>query len=162
MQVNVARLGVLLFCSGTIIASAMAKTPSQLADAGHKHGSQIGQAGDPKRVSRTIEIKMNDQMRFDPPEIRVRRNEHVRLLVVNVGQVKHELVLGTMKELRDHAEEMKKHPEMEHDDPNMVSLDPGKRGEIVWRFTNVGNFVYGCLLPGHFDQGMIGKVIVSP
>jgi uncharacterized cupredoxin-like copper-binding protein len=70
------------------------------------------------------------------------------------------MVLGTAKELREHAELMKKFPEMEHADPNQVSLDAGKSGELVWRFTRAGTFDFACLQPGHFDAGMRGKIAV--
>ena len=74
----------------------------------------------------------------------------------------HEMVLGTMDELKKHAELMKKHPGMEHDEPYMAHVAPGKKGEIVWQFTKAGEFFYGCLIPGHFEAGMIGKVTVTP
>lgn len=146
----------------TILAIATLTAGPALADSGHHHATPAGRAGDPKRVARTIEIRMTDQMRFEPAEIRVRRNETVRLTVANVGEMRHELVIGTRRELEKHAEEMKKHPEMEHDEPNQIALDGGRRGDIVWRFTRTGTFRYGCLLPGHFDQGMIGRIVVSP
>ena len=71
------------------------------------------------------------------------------------------MVLGTAKELREHAELMKKFPEMEHEDPNQLSVEPGKKGELVWQFTRVGTFDFACLQPGHFDAGMRGKVAVK-
>ena len=73
----------------------------------------------------------------------------------------HEMVLGTMDELKKHAELMKKHPGMEHDEPHMAHVASGKTGEMGWRFTQAGTFYYGCLIPGHFEAGMIGKVIVE-
>lgn len=70
------------------------------------------------------------------------------------------MVLGTARELREHAALMTKFPEMEHADPNRVSLAPGRAGEIVWQFTRVGTFDFACLQPGHFDAGMRGKIFV--
>ena len=70
---------------------------------------------------------MTDQMRFHPAEITVKRGEIVRFVPVNNGQVMHEMVLGTMDELKKHAEMMRKHPEMEHDEPHMAHVAPGKR-----------------------------------
>lgn len=134
----------------------------QLADAGHAHGTPFGKAGDPKKITRTIELKMTDQMRFEPAEIRVRRNETVRLVVVNAGDVKHEIQLGDMKSIRAHLEEMRKNPEMEHDDDHAKSIESNGRGEIVWQFTQLGNFEYACLIPGHYEQGMRGKIVVNP
>jgi len=39
---------------------------------------------------------------------------------------------------------------------------PGKTGTLVWQFTNAGEFNYGCLVPGHFEAGMVGKISVAP
>ena len=79
----------------------------------------------------------------------------------NSGKVMHELVLGTKKEIEAHATLMKQHPGMEHDEPHMTHVAPGKTGHVVWQFSRRGEFFYGCLLPGHFEAGMIGTVIVK-
>lgn len=120
----------------------------------------FGRAGDPAKVTRAIRVDMSDDMRFSPAVITVRRGETVRLDVVNKGQVLHELVLGTADELRAHAEAMRKSPGMEHDAPQMVHVKPGRQGEVVWQFTEAGEFDFACLLPGHFEAGMVGKVVV--
>ena len=104
---------------------------------------------------------MSDAMRFTPASIEARQGETIRFVITNSGQLKHELVLGTEKELKDHYEVMKKHPEMEHADPNMVTLAAGKTGEIVWRFTRAGKVDFACLQPGHYDAGMKGLVRVA-
>ena len=122
----------------------------------------FGRAADPKKAKRTIRVDMTDAMRFHPAEITVRRGEVVRFIPINKGQVMHEMVLGTMDELRKHAELMKKHPEMEHDEPHMAHVAPGKSSEMGWQFSKAGEFYYGCLIPGHFEAGMIGKVKVKP
>ena len=85
----------------------------------------------------------------------------MRFVVKNSGKVMHEMVLGTMKELKEHMEVMRKHPNMEHDEPHMAHVKPGKSEPMVWQFTKAGEFYYGCLMPGHFEAGMIGKVIVK-
>jgi uncharacterized cupredoxin-like copper-binding protein len=122
----------------------------------------FGRAADPKKAKRTVRVTMTDQMRYDPAEIIVKRGEVVRFVPVNKGQVLHEMVLGTMDELKKHAELMKKHPGMEHDEPHMAHVAPGKQGMMGWQFTHAGEFFYGCLIPGHFEAGMIGKVTVTP
>ena len=121
----------------------------------------FGRAADPRKAKRTVRVEMNDEMRFIPSELTVKRGEIVRFIPVNKGQVMHEMVLGTMDELKKHAEMMKKHPDMEHDEPHMAHVAPGKAGEMGWRFTKAGEFYYGCLIPGHFEAGMIGKVTVK-
>ena len=104
---------------------------------------------------------MSDAMRFTPSSIKVKRGETIKFVLTNTGQMKHEMVLGTIKELKEHAALMLKFPDMEHADPNMVTVEPGKTGELVWRFTKAGTFDFACLQPGHFEAGMVGKVAVK-
>ncbi len=145
------------------VAPALAHGPG--AHASHagpvrKEQKPWGIAGDAKNVRRTIEVRMNDQMRFVPDRIEVRRGETVRLVVHNDGKLLHEFVMGDKAELDAHAELMKKHPGMEHDEPYMAHVDPGKKGEIVWHFNRAGDFDFGCLIAGHYDAGMVGKIKV--
>ena len=121
----------------------------------------FGRAGDPKKVSRTITVSMSDQFRYDPAEIRVKTGETVKLVVANKGKTLHEIVLGTMDELKEHAELMKKNPGMEHDEPYMAHVKAGGKEDLVWQFTKPGEFYYACLIPGHFEAGMVGRVIVA-
>jgi len=137
----------------TVLASALSR-----ADAGH--GAAIGKPGDPSKVTRTIEISVSDRMRYTPSAITVKRGETVRLVVRNAGRIDHELVLGTMKELKEHAELMRKHPGMEHDEPNMATVPPGETREIIWQFTRAGTVDFACTVPGHLEAGMVGRVSV--
>ncbi len=125
------------------------------------HASALGKPGDPKMASRTVEITMSDAMRFSPSSVSVKRNETIRFVLKNEGQLKHEMVLGTIKELKEHAALMLKFPEMEHADPNQASVEPGKTSELVWQFTKAGTFDFACLQPGHYDAGMKGNVVVA-
>lgn len=129
---------------------------------GHGHGGDgIGKAGNAKKISRTVKIVASDNMRYAPDKINVKEGETIRFVVKNTGKLKHEMVLGTRKELMEHAALMQKFPEMEHADANMLSLLPGKTGEIVWQFTHSGMVDFACLQPGHMEAGMVGKVAVK-
>ena len=130
-----------------------------IAGSAWAHGD-FGRAGEPKKVTRTVRIGMADTMRFSPAELTVRRGETVKFVVRNSGKVRHEMVIGTLEELKAHAEMMKKHPGMEHDEPHMAHVAPGKTETLVWQFTKAGTFYFGCLEPGHFEAGMIGKLEV--
>lgn len=154
-----------------ILALALCCTPLALAhgektpepkgyDYSKAEAKPFGIAADPKKAKRTVRIDMSDAMRFAPADVTVQRGEVVRFIAANRGQVLHEMVLGTLDDLRKHAELMKKFPGMEHDEPHMAHVAPGKAGEIGWRFTNAGTFYFGCLIPGHFEAGMVGKVTV--
>lgn len=122
----------------------------------------FGRAGDPKKVARTIRVGMHDSMHFTPGDLRIRQGDTVRFIATNDGKVMHEMVIGTMKELKEHAELMKKFPEMEHDEPYMAHVKPGGKETIVWQFTKPGEFYYACLIPGHFEAGMVAKITVEP
>lgn len=121
----------------------------------------FGRAVDPQTARRTLTVEMSDAMRFTPAEITVRRGDTVRFVIHNRGRSLHEMVLGTEAELREHAALMRKFPGMEHDEPHMAHVAPGQTGEIGWQFTRPGVFHYGCLLPGHFEAGMVGRIIVK-
>ena len=129
--------------------------------AGGHDDEAIGRPGVASKVTRTIKVDMTDAMHFKASKIAVKQGETIRFVVKNSGKLKHEMVLGTQKELKDHAEAMKKNPEMEHADANMVTLAPGKTGEIVWQFTKAGKVDFACLQPGHYDAGMKGMVTVA-
>ena len=130
-------------------------------DAKQVEDTPFGREGDPKKVRRTVRLDMSDAMRFTPSRLVVKRGETVRLVASNKGQVLHELVLGTPEALKNHAEQMRRFPEMEHDEPHMAHVKPGKSGEIVWQFTRAGEFQFACLIPGHFEAGMVGSVTVQ-
>ena len=145
----------------TLAAAGACASGTHAGGHGHDDADAIGQPGVTAKVTRTVKVDMADTMRFTPAHLQVKQNETVRFVISNSGKVKHELVLGTEKELKEHYELMKKNPEMEHDDPNQVSLAPGATGEIVWQFTKAGKIDFACLQPGHYEAGMKGSVNVS-
>jgi uncharacterized cupredoxin-like copper-binding protein len=126
-----------------------------------KEQTAWGVAGDAKAARRTLQVAMSDDMRFTPDVIKVKKGETVRIVVSNRGRTLHEFVLGTKKELEEHAALMIKFPNMEHDEPYMVHVPPGQTGEIIWTFNRRGEFDFACLVPGHYQAGMVGKVKVS-
>ena len=158
--IKLAALTGLTLAAGTAIAHGAAahkaKSPAPLK----KEQKDWGIAGDAKAVTRTIEVHMSDAMRFTPALIEVRAGETVRLMHRNDGKVLHEFVLGTKPELDAHAALMLKFPNMEHDEPYMAHVAPGKTGEIVWTFNRAGEFDFACLIPGHYQAGMVGKLRV--
>ena len=129
---------------------------------GHAHdGPGIGQPGLAAKVSRTVTIDMQDNMRFVPATLRLKQGETVRLVVRNTGVVPHELVLGSIKDLQAHAKAMQKFPDMEHEEPNMLTVAPGAQGELVWHFTKAMTLDFACLRPGQYEAGMKGKIEVA-
>ena len=126
-----------------------------------KEQKEWGIAGDAKAAKRTIELTMSDSMRFTPNVIEVKQGETVKIVLKNSGQVLHEMVIGTKKELDEHAALMVKFPNMEHEEPYMAHVKPGNTGEIVWTFNRPGEFDFACLIAGHYQAGMTGKIKVA-
>lgn len=160
------------FVSVSVALLAMSGSAPVFAHGGEKHVSRpavdygaaeetvFGRAADPARASRTITVDMRDTMRFTPADLTIARGETVRFVIRNRGRIMHEMVIGTEPELKAHAEAMQKFPGMEHDAPYMAHVSPGQSGEIGWQFTRTGEFTYACLIPGHFEAGMVGRIRV--
>lgn len=154
-------LVILSLIAGSVWAHGDSKDPGKSAQPISAEEKAFGRPGDPKKVLRTIHIDMSDEMEYLPNGLRLKAGDTVKFVVRNSGRIMHELVLGTMEELKEHSELMRKHPQMEHDEPYMAHVAPGRTETILWQFTRAGEFYYGCLMPGHFEAGMIGKVKVT-
>ncbi|SDN93242.1 Uncharacterized copper-binding protein, cupredoxin-like subfamily [Rhodoferax sp. OV413] len=126
-----------------------------------KEQTEWGIAGDAKAVKRTVQITMLDTMRFSPDNIAVKLGETIRFRMKNTGALGHELVIGTKAKLDEHAALMAKFSTMEHDEPYMAHVGPKAAGDIVWTFNRAGNFDFACLIPGHYQAGMVGKITVA-
>ncbi len=136
-------------------------SPHGPAKTGQSTKAAVGIPGQSADAKRTVNVDMTDAMRFNPSSIKVIKGETVRFVVVNSGKLKHEMVLGSLSDVKKHADMMRKNPEMEHAEENMVSVEPGKSGELIWKFTTSGKVDFACLQPGHFEAGMKGKVAVK-
>jgi uncharacterized cupredoxin-like copper-binding protein len=151
-----------------LLASAFGCLAWAHGDAAHTSRNTIvkkeqrdwGIAGDAKTVRRTIAVGMGDDMRFTPGKITVKLGETVKFNIQNTGQMLHEFVLGTKHELDAHAALMLKFPNMEHSEPYMAHVPPGKTGHIVWTFNKAGDFEFACLMAGHYQAGMVGTITV--
>lgn len=156
-----------LACGGLLIGGpAWAHDEPHGGHGGHGAGSVIreqmpwGIAGDAAQVDRSVEISMDDRMRFTPERLEVRLGETIRFVHRNEGQVMHEFVLGTGETLDEHAEMMARFPGMEHDEPHMAHVAPGQSGEMIWTFNRAGEFDFACLIAGHYQAGMRGRIQV--
>lgn len=145
-----------------LFATASLASPGQQ---GHSHTSfSAGQPGDPKKPFRVVEVTMHEdggKMGYTPENLTVKRGEQIKFVITNRGEAKHEFMLASEQDNLKHAELMKKYPEMEHDDPNAKTLEPKVKGELLWRFSKRGTFEYSCLIPGHREAGMTGKITVK-
>lgn len=155
-----------------LVSFALVPPPVALAGPGsipHGHHAPQGETaygkpGDPGKPAWVVQITMQEsdgKMLFSPDRVQVERGKQVRFQLMNQGNIDHEFVIATVEENRKHAEEMKKNPDMEHDDPNAKRLHPKETGELLWQFTKAGEFEFACLIPGHLEAGMRGTIIVE-
>jgi uncharacterized cupredoxin-like copper-binding protein len=154
-------------CLAALFAAGM----PALADSGgahHQHDEAVlaqkpwGLPAGQAKATRTIDVVMTDDMRFTPNRIEVGQSEVIKFTVHNKGQLAHEFVIGSERELKEHAADMAKMPDMGHADANAVRVDPSATGELVWKFNRAGSFRFACLVPGHFEAGMAGDIVVAP
>ena len=101
------------------------------------------------------------KMLFVPARLEIRKGEQIKFVLRNNGELDHEFVLANTAENLEHAEAMKKNPDMAHADANAKRLAPKQTSEIVWKFTKAGEFEYSCLIPGHREAGMVGTIVVK-
>lgn len=143
------------------VAIGMAGSSAAFA---HDKDFSAGTPGDPKKPARTVVVSMHDDngaMRYEPNRVEVKKGEQIRFVLENKGVLKHEFTLASVAENKKHAAVMMKFPDMEHDDPNAKSIEPGKTSEILWRFSKSGTFEFACLIPGHYEAGMHGAASVK-
>ncbi|MBL4613278.1 MAG: cupredoxin domain-containing protein [Magnetovibrio sp.] len=149
---------------------------------GHGGGakSSTGKQGNISEVTRTIEIKMFDNY-YEPENLNIKKGETIRFAIKNMGDYVHEFNIGTASMHEAHQQEMVLMMEhgalevdkinydlmkmdmgngvtMEHNDPNSVLLEPGKTGEVIWKFTNKSALQFACNVPGHYESGMAGEL----
>ncbi|MDI1237395.1 MAG: cupredoxin family protein [Polaromonas sp.] len=154
-------LATLIACAGTFAFAHGDDAHAKKAGPVKKEQKEWGIAGEAKAASRTITFNMSDNMRFTPDKIDVKQGETIKFVIKNTGKVTHEMVIGTKKDLDEHAALMIKFPGMEHEEPYMAHVGPGKTGQIIWTFNKAGTFDFACLIAGHYQAGMVGKINVA-
>jgi uncharacterized cupredoxin-like copper-binding protein len=154
------RLTIFTTCAVLFVLATLA------AGAAHEHdaGFSAGELGDAKNPARIIQVTMQERdgkMLFAPDQVEIRKGEQIKFVLHNSGELDHEFVLATAQENVEHAEMMKKDPEMRHVDPNARRVAPKETSELVWKFTKKGAFEFACLIPGHYQAGMHGLITVK-
>ncbi len=150
-----------------IVAALMSASAAFAGGTGeHSHDEmEVGRPGIETEVTRTINVRMYEtedgEYLYEPRDLAIKAGETIRFVIVNDGESPHEFVLDTMPKNEEHKALMEKFPEMEHEDPNAVRLEPGKEGTIIWTFENSGDFEFACLIPGHYEAGMFTPVAVN-
>jgi uncharacterized cupredoxin-like copper-binding protein len=151
----------------TIAAGAMLLLSTAFTGPLSAHDATAFSAGEPghvKKPSRTVRVTMREsdgRMLYEPARIEVRHGEQIRFIITNAGELPHEFTLASTTDNLKHAEVMQKYPDMEHDDPNAKTIQPKGVAEMLWHFSKRGEFEFACLIPGHREAGMLGKVVVK-
>jgi uncharacterized cupredoxin-like copper-binding protein len=127
----------------------------------HKGENSFGKPGDLAKVSRTLEIESLDNMTFKPNYFEVKKGETIKIVLKNSGKLKHEIVLGDTAQLQKHKKIMMEMPDMKHNEENTATVEPGKTGDLIWKFEKIGKVNFACLIPGHSEAGMIGTIQVK-
>jgi uncharacterized cupredoxin-like copper-binding protein len=114
--------------------------------------------------TRTVAVRMFDDMRYDPAEFDVFAGDTVRFEVTNSGRVRHEFFVGDHAAHAAHAAEMREggHADEAHDNPAAVRVEPGETGVLEYTFPDTGQLLAGCHEPGHYEAGMVAPIIVHP
>jgi uncharacterized cupredoxin-like copper-binding protein len=163
----IARLSITGIAFAAVLAAAIpisSKLVSIGAVAHTGHVFAAGEPGDPKKPYRTIELTMRDgngTMTYEPNRIEVKKGEQIMFVLLNTGALAHEFLLDSFENNAKHKIEMQKNPEMEHDDPNGKRVESKNDNKILWRFSKTGTFEFACLIPGHYEAGMKGTVVVK-
>jgi uncharacterized cupredoxin-like copper-binding protein len=119
----------------------------------------VGKPGDSGKVSRTIKLIVVDNM-FLPAEIAVKEGETIRFVIKNGGNNKHEMIIGSMADLKKIANMRRKFPDEGYAEAHLIQLEPGEQKELIWQFTRAGAIDFACPLPGHFKK-MRGIITVE-
>ena len=142
--------------------------------------SMIGEKGKLSEVDRVIEVKMYDNF-YEPNEFKIKKNETIKFIVHNYGELVHEFNIATKEMHLKHQPEMmklveneilladkidkkkmkemaKKDHSMSHSHANSVLLEPNEDGEIIWKFNTEAKLEAACNIPDHYETGMIAKI----
>ena len=149
-----------------LAAVLVAATGATAHDRGNKPETfAAGMPGDTAEVARTVDLTIHEQpdgkMSFGSDGLQAKHGEQIRFVVTNDGKAPHEFRIDSQAGNAAHKAMMAKMPGMEHHDANAVTIAPGKTATLVWRFSKPGTYEFACLLPGHYEAGMHGAIIVA-
>ena len=154
-----------LFAFAFTLCGLPAMAHDQNHTAAESHGSELGAPGKASDVKGTRTVVMREtpegRMEFVPPVLEVKSGETLRIVLRNEGELEHEFFLASPEEIAEHAAMMGDFPDMQHEEPNAIRLQPGAHGEIIWKFGRSGHLEFACLIPGHYEAGMHGRVILG-
>ena len=87
------------------------------------------------------------------------KDMHLKHQPEMVKMVEHEILLADRIDKNKMKEMAKKDHAMAHQHANSLLLEPNEVGEIVWRFSTSAQLEVACNVPGHYETGMVAKII---
>ena len=104
----------------------------------------------------TVRIRIH-RSHFAPSRIRVHPHTTVQFVVVNRDPIGHEFIIG---DAEVHARHENGHEASHPPVPGEVSIPPLSTGTTAFELHEPGVVEFACHLPGHFQYGMVGEVVV--
>ncbi len=146
----IAFVALILFSSNLYSSTNRSKLESNIV---------ISKITDPSEVTRIIKLTLVDNM-FLPAEITVLEGETIKFVIKNGGNKKHEMLIGSMADLKKYAKIRRMFPEKDLSEAGLIQFEPGEKKELIWKFISAGTIDFACPLPGHFKI-MRGKIFVE-
>ena len=109
----------------------------------------------------TVEVRMTDDLRFEPETFTFQAGETVRFEITNAGAIVHEFLIGDVAAQEEFEEEMSAGDGMAHDSDSGVSVEPGQTETFDYTFNQAAELLAGCHEPGHYDAGMVATITVE-
>lgn len=116
--------------------------------------------GAPESPTSTVEVTMRDDNTYEPPEIEVIAGETVRFVIKNAGKLRHEFLIGTVAQHKEHETLMaegEQHGGQHGGELPGLSLAPGEEQDFTYTFSSKKELIFGCHEPQHFESGMRGE-----
>jgi uncharacterized cupredoxin-like copper-binding protein len=118
-------------------------------------GACVANAGEEEQ---TIAVNIN-HTRFNPDHYDFEAGDTVRFVIHNGDPIDHEFILGNDAVQRRHENGTeKKHGAV----PGEVSVPAGETRTTTYTFTQAGDLIIGCHIPGHYAYGMRAQIHVEP
>ncbi|MBC8269716.1 MAG: copper-binding protein [Rhodospirillaceae bacterium] len=169
MKMNFLTLSAAVFLAFTLAACAAQEEKGHMEGemkmdmGGHDEEITFGEVGMASMASRTITVNILD-LAYDLKDLTVKDGETIRFIIVNKDEVEHEFTLGTAEMQAADRMMMEKQMEagesMEMHEPNSVSVAELETAELVWKFKGPAKIEFACNVPGHYEAGMRGDVMI--
>jgi plastocyanin len=101
---------------------------------------------------RVVRIVANDALRFDPAVVAVKQGETITFEVTTIGRVSHEFMVGPARDVATHRAGT----------PEIADIGTRQTKALTYTFRGKGPFAFACHVPGHYEAGMRGVIVVVP